>query len=237
MTAQCRSLVFGSMFLRFLRVYHHCLKAATCLSCSWVPAPFCQTSFFRSGPDQGHDGWPTILLWTGFRIDVPHRHLEMWLRRKRPPRSLYESRGAFCAFVIYWQRRYAEHSPTVPRRGVHRATGAAASAQRRSFWWPSTKMRRRSCSTCRPPFPQIVRDRAGGCLTISGAAFPAFSWRLFAQPAPKRDCTRVGMCICKEPLKTTDQQWRAQCSRLPKEAFPTKEDHHLLKEGQPPAWR
>ena len=31
------------------------------------------------------------------------------------------------------------------------------------------------CSICCPPFPQIVRDRAGACLTISGAAPPTLS--------------------------------------------------------------
>ena len=112
--------------------------------------------------------------------------------RKSPLRSLYESRGASAvppspssdALQSIVEQLALQLVPSdVPSGG------------------PSAKMRRWSCSTCCPPFPQIVRDRAGGCLTISAVALPKFSWSVIAQPASKRGCTRVGMCLCKEPFE------------------------------------
>ena len=182
----------------------------------------------------------------GFRSDVPHRHLEMWLRRKRP-----------ATFTLRVARRFLRF------RDLLAATLCRAFSDGSPTWRPSSNWRCGQCpaayllvafdqdaakelqhllpavsTNCCPPFAQIVRDRAGGCLTISGAAFCNILMASFCAACSE---TRLHACRhvhkCKEPLKTTDQQWRAQCSRLPKEAFPTKEDHHLLKEGQPPAWR
>ena len=107
----------------------------------------------------------------GFRIDVPHRHLEMWLRRKRPATFTFRVARRFLRFrdllAATLCRAFSDGSPTWRPSSNWRCGQCPAAYLLVAFDQDAAK----ELQHLLPPFPQIVRDRAGGCLTISGAAF------------------------------------------------------------------
>ena len=109
MSRPCFSLCFLFFSFPFASL-HHCLE-----SCLRPPVPVFMGSSSVLPDKQGYDWWPTILLRTEvFAECMPHRHLEMWLGRKRPPHVHLTSTQKMRCISVYL---FAPTLYVVPRSG------------------------------------------------------------------------------------------------------------------------